>query len=144
MMNQEVRTIMTKDPVTVSPDQNVEEVSYLMLKERLQQLPVVEDGQFLGILTTYDLWKQYENKTTLKDLCVKDVMNTKVLRISPKDKVGTAAELFADNRFKTIPVVNLDNQLKGVVTAFDVIREAYNSEYDHPILYNDKFERKDK
>ena len=144
MMNQEVRTIMTTDPVTVRPDQNVEEVSYLMLKKRLQQLPVVEEGKFVGILTTYDLWKQYENKTTLKELCVKDVMNTRVVRISPKDKVGTAAELFADNRFKTIPVVNIDNEFKGVVTAFDVIREAYNSEYDHPILYNDKFERGNK
>jgi CBS domain-containing protein len=144
MMNEEVRKIMTTDPVTVTPDQNVEEVSYLMLKQHLQQLPVVKDGEFMGIITTYDLWKQYENKTTLKDLCVKDVMNTKVVRISPIDKVGTAAELFADRRFKTIPVVNLDNQFKGVVTAFDVIREAFNSEYNHPILYNDKFERKDK
>lgn len=143
-MNEEVRKIMTTDPVTVTPDQNVEEVSYLMLKQHLQQLPVVKDGEFMGIITTYDLWKQYENKTTLKDLCVKDVMNTKVVRISPIDKVGTAAELFADRRFKTIPVVNLDNQFKGVVTAFDVIREAFNSEYNHPILYNDKFERKDK
>lgn len=143
MMNEEVRKIMTTDPVTVTPDQNVEEVSYLMLKQHLQQLPVVQDGEFMGIITTYDLWKQYENKTTLKDLFVKDVMNTKVVRISPLDKVGTAAELFADKRFKTIPVVNLDNQFKGVVTAFDVIREAFNSEYNHPILYNDKFERKD-
>ena len=66
-------------------------------------------------------------------------MTSKVVRITPKDKVGTAAELFADKRFKMIPVVNLDNELKGIVTAFDVIRCAFNEEYAQPILYQDVF-----
>lgn len=143
-MNDEVRTIMTTDPVTVAPEQNVEEISYLMLQKNLQQMPVVDNGIFLGLVTTYDLWKQYENRTTLKNLKVSDVMNTKVVKIAPKDKIGTAAELFADKRFKSIPVVNLENKLKGVITAFDLIRKVYNSEYDHPILYTDRFERKGK
>ena len=67
-------------------------------------------------------------------------MTTKVVKITPKDKVGTAAELFADKRFKTLPVVNLDNDLKGVVTAFDVIKCAFNEEYPSPILYQEIFE----
>jgi CBS domain-containing protein len=66
-------------------------------------------------------------------------MTTKVVRITPKDKVGTAAELFADKRFKTLPVVNLENDLKGVVTAFDVIRTVFNEEYPRPILYQEEF-----
>ena len=61
-------------------------------------------------------------------------MNTKVIKISPKDKVGTAAELFADGRFKTLPVVNLQNELKGVLTAFDVIKLVYT--YEYPTIIN--------
>lgn len=143
MMNEEVRSIMTTDPVVVSPDQTVVEVSHLMLDKKLQQLPVVKDGKFVGLVTSYDLWKRYESETTLSHLKVSDVMNTKVIKIGPKDKVGTAAELFADKRFKTLPVVNLDNELKGVITAFDIIRVAYIKEYDHAILYKDAFNRKD-
>lgn len=66
-------------------------------------------------------------------------MTTKIVRITPKDKVGTAAELFADKRFKTLPVVNLNNELKGVVTAFDVIKCAFREEYPRPILYQEEF-----
>jgi len=113
MMNQEVRKIMNANPDIASPDQNVEELSHQMLNNGIQQMPVVEDGKLLGMVTTYDLWKNYEKKTTLGDLKVRDVMNDKVIKITPKDKVGTAAELFADKRFKTLPIVNLENELKG-------------------------------
>ena len=140
MMNQEVREIMNSNPDTTSPDQNVTDLSHHMLSKGVQQMPVVEGGKLLGMVTTYDLWKRYENKTTLADLKVRDVMNSKVIKISPKDKVGTAAELFADKRFKTLPVVNVDNELKGTITAFDIIKVAFNEEYDKTILYKKEFE----
>ncbi|MEL6803420.1 MAG: CBS domain-containing protein [Bacteroidota bacterium] len=57
--------------------------------------------------------------------------------MAPKDKVGTAAELFMDRRFKTLPVVNLRNELKGVITAFDLIRYSIKKEYPDPILYQE-------
>lgn len=138
-MNQEVRSIMTKDPIVANLNQTIEEVGDLMIESRLQQLPVVEDGKLKGMVTSYDLWKASRTGQG-KDLYVKDVMTTKVVRITPKDKVGTAAELFADSRFKTLPVVNLDNELKGVVTAFDVIKSVFKEEYPSPILYQDVFE----
>lgn len=142
-MNDEVRTIMTTNPEVASPEQTVDEVSNLMLQKHLQQLPVVEDGKLVGFITSYDLWKRYENASTIGHMKVSDVMNKNVLKITPKDKVGTAAELFADRRFKTLPVVNLRNELKGVVTAFDLIRAAFKAEYDHPILFKDQFEGKE-
>lgn len=139
MMNQEVRSIMTKNPVVAQLNQTIDEVSDLMMESRLQQLPVVEDGKLRGMVTSYDIWKATRTGYS-SDLCVKDIMTTKVVRITPKDKVGTAAELFADRRFKTLPVVNLENELKGVVTAFDVIKCAFNEEYPRPILYQEVFQ----
>ncbi len=139
MMNEEVRTIMELNPRTTSPNQNVGELSLEMLNDGIQQLPVVEDGKLVGLVTVHDLWKRYENRSTIAELKVSDVMNTNILRISPKDKIGTAAELFADKRFKSIPVVNLRNQLKGVITAFDIIKVAFKNEYASPILYQEAF-----
>lgn len=139
MMNDEVRTIMDTNPRTTSSNKNVGELSIEMLKEGITQLPVVDDGVLVGLITVHDLWKKYENRATISDLKVSDVMNTNILRISPKDKIGTAAELFADKRFKSIPVVNIKNQLKGVVTAFDIIKVTFKNEYSAPILYQEAF-----
>ena len=137
MLNDEVRTIMTKHPVVVSPDDIVSDVSEMMVSQKIQQLPVVEDGKLVGIITSYDLWRDLRESDNSEDKLVRDVMNTNVAKIAPKDKVKTAAELFIDRRFKTLPVVNLRNELKGVVTSFDVIRYVMKKDYPNPILYKD-------
>ena len=138
MLNEEVRKIMTLDPVIASPNQSVKEVIELMSSNTLQQIPVVDNGKLVGLITSYDLW-QHQSKNQINDSNqVKDIMTSNVLVISPKDKVGTAAELFIDKRFKTLPVVNLDNDLKGVVTAFDVIKHVFKKNYPNPILYKEE------
>ena len=140
MLNEEVRRIMTKDFVTVSPHDSIADVSDLMFEKRVQQAPVVEGKVLVGMITTYDLWKLSHEMEDFGDHKVEEVMTKKVLVITPKDKVGTAAELFMDRRFKTLPVVNLRHELKGVITAFDVIRHTLTREYPHPILYSEVFE----
>ncbi|MFK7773204.1 MAG: HPP family protein [Saprospiraceae bacterium] len=141
MLNQEVRKIMRSDPIVAHPNDTVANISQLMVKEKIQQIPVVdEEKKLVGMITSYDLWKNSITHESSKSELVKDVMSTNVLVIEPKDKVGTAAELFIDRRFKTLPVVNLDNKLKGVITAFDVIKHVMRKEYPQPILYKDILE----
>jgi CBS domain-containing protein len=141
MLNQEVRKIMRLDPIVAYPDDTVVNISKLMVKEKIQQVPVVDqDHKLVGMITSYDLWRNSINHNSNQTQLVKDVMSTNVLVIEPKDKVGTAAELFIDRRFKTLPVVNLDNKLKGVITAFDVIKHVMKNEYPQPILYREILE----
>lgn len=139
MMNEQIREIMNPSPAVTHPDKDLEKVSHEMLELGVQQLPVVDDGNLVGILTTYDMWKQYENRTTVEGLTVGDVMNRQIVKLSPDDKIGTAAELFADGRFKTIPVVSESGELEGTITSFDIIKKIFNSEYSTAILYEDKF-----
>lgn len=141
MMNEQVRRIMTKNPVVVTPQHNVKEVTYIMEDKELQQLPVVSEGKLVGLVTSYDLWNNERTSQNPETILIRDIMTTNILKISPLDKVGTAAQLFMDRRFKTLPVVNLRNELKGVITAFDVIRHCFVTEYKKPVLYPEVFER---
>lgn len=129
MLNTHVRDIMTKKPTTVGPNDTLADVNKVMNQKRLQQLPVTENGKLVGLITTFDLWKDNHNPGENDMRKVSEVMTKKVVKLAPKDKVGTAAELFVDRRFKTLPVVNLENELKGVVTAFDVIEHVHKKEY---------------
>lgn len=135
LLNEQVRHIMTNDPVVVSPEQSVADVNNVMIQNGLTQLPVVKDNKLVGMVTTHDLWKKSKNDRSSQ--AISEVMNTKIIKIAPKDRVRTAAELFMDKRFKTLPVVNLDNELKGVITAFDVMRYTLQLENPKPILYAD-------
>lgn len=46
MMNEEVRNIMTKDPVVVGPDERIDSMTQMIIEKGIQQLPVVVGGQF--------------------------------------------------------------------------------------------------
>lgn len=50
-----VREVMTKQVVTVRPEQTVEEAALLLLGRRIGGLPVVRDGELVGIITETDI-----------------------------------------------------------------------------------------
>lgn len=60
--NMNVADIMTEDLVTCRPDQDVEEAAHMMLENDVSRLPVMEDGEPVGIITEADLvraWPPY-------------------------------------------------------------------------------------
>ncbi len=138
MYNEQVRRIMTKDPVVVHPGDKVADVVNIIVDQKIQQIPVVDhENKLVGLISAYDIWRADRESEEIDNKCVEDVMTRKVIQITPLDKVGTAAELFMDSRFKTLPVVNLRHELKGIITAFDVIKHTLKEEYPRPILYSD-------
>lgn len=52
-----ISRVMTRDPVTVAPGQRVVEAARLLTSKRIGCLPVVEDGELRGIITTTDMLK---------------------------------------------------------------------------------------
>jgi len=50
-----VSEIMTADPITVGPRDDLETISRLMATERIHRLPVVDDDELVGIVTSLDI-----------------------------------------------------------------------------------------
>lgn len=65
-----VREIMTAKVVTVGPGQTVEECMALMTARRVRHLPVIADGDLIGVLSIGDLVKEViaEQEQTIKQL----------------------------------------------------------------------------
>jgi len=47
--------IMTEDVVTIGPDQAVEVLADLMVKRRVNPIPVTDDGRLVGIVSRADI-----------------------------------------------------------------------------------------
>ena len=47
-----VSEIMSADPMTVEPDADVDEAARIMAEAQVRRLPVVKDGQLMGIIVT--------------------------------------------------------------------------------------------
>lgn len=52
-----VGAIMSRDPLTVSPDTSIEAAARLMLEHKIGGLPVVADGRLVGIITESDIFR---------------------------------------------------------------------------------------
>ncbi len=53
----QVREIMTADVLYAQPEQNIEECMALMTEKRVRHLPVVDEGQLIGVISIGDLVK---------------------------------------------------------------------------------------
>jgi CBS domain-containing protein len=65
-----VSDIMTREVVTVTPDQNVSECMRIITEHRIRHLPVVEGDKLLGIVSIGDLvkWIIATQRTTIEQL----------------------------------------------------------------------------
>jgi acetoin utilization protein AcuB len=79
--------IMTKKPVTVSPDTPIEKAAALMLEKRVEGLPVLDaKGTLVGILTEGDVFK------ALVDITGAGKKRTRVNLVIP-DRAGSIREV---------------------------------------------------
>lgn len=102
-------------PLTVQPDQTIEDVWNIMQESSVSGLPVTENEKLVGIITSRDLRFCRDYK-----LRVKDVMTT-----DPVVEVGTPAIESARDKFNTykiekLPVVDDDGRLTGLITVKDM------------------------
>lgn len=141
MMNERVDSIMVKNPITLSPDSSLQEVKEIFTKNRIHHIPITDQGVLVGLVTTYDLWKINKPFEDYGNIKVSEIMSTKVAKIAPEDKIGTAAEIFLDNRFHALPIVDENNKLIGIVTSFDILLYEFKKEYKNPILFKEVYER---
>jgi len=59
-----VKSIMTRNPITVSPDCSIEETAQILLKNKISAVPVVNGSRrVIGIITQTDLFKVLTNLT---------------------------------------------------------------------------------
>jgi CBS domain-containing protein len=54
-----ISRIMTKQVVSVAPDDDVERAIALMAKHRIHRIPVIEEGKLVGIVTRTDILKGF-------------------------------------------------------------------------------------
>jgi CBS domain-containing protein len=50
-----VRDVMSKDTITIGPANDIEDASALMVRYKINRLPVVKNGKLLGIVTRDDI-----------------------------------------------------------------------------------------
>ena len=130
MMNEPVRTIMTTQVITLSPNSTLGEAREILLKKRIHHLPVVdEQRKLVGLVTSWDIFKLGKSEADYRSMKVSEVMTRRLATLEPTDKIGSVAGGLMEHLFHAIPIVNAQNELEGIVTSYDLLRYEFKKEY---------------
>ncbi len=116
-----VGEIMTKDVVTVTPDDTVETAVRAMIDHEIGSVVVVEEGAPLGLFTERDLTRKILETPDLLRRPVGDVMSSPVVSTEPGVEMVEAFDLMTSKNIRRLPVVE-DGRLVGIVTERDLIK----------------------
>lgn len=127
-----VKHYMTKDVFTVTADVKITDAVDIMEGNNFHRLPVVENNQFIGLITEELIAKGspskvsslsiYEMNYLFDKVLVKDLMKTEVITISDDIHVEEAAVLMAEKDITVLPVVNDTNEVIGIITHKDIFK----------------------
>ncbi len=112
------------DPITMSPNNTIEDVFAIMDEKNISGFPVVDKNKkLLGIITNRDV-----RFVTNKKSMVKEYMTKNVITIQKNQSTNHAKKLLHENRIEKLVVVDSQKRCIGLITVKDIQRsERYPS-----------------
>ena len=126
-----IRTIMTPDPITVAPSDNLKKAEQLFEENKIHHLPVIDEGKVIGILSKSDLLlfrrgrglsylEGQKEEYRLEYTKIEEIMISGLAKMTPEESIDIALAVFEENILHAILVVE-GAHLRGIVTPLDII-----------------------
>jgi CBS domain-containing protein len=145
-----VKDVMSKNVITISPEESVGNAIDKMAKNNISGLIVVEDEKVVGVISESDVLKIFKSefpelklssnislsifsliKSGIKiireikkigKLKVKDLMSKKVFFVKPEDTILEAAGIMSKKDVRRLPVIDESGKLVGIISRTDILR----------------------
>jgi CBS-domain-containing membrane protein len=121
---------MTRKVMTVTRELTVRDLGALFERDDFNTYPVEEDGQIVGIVTKFDLLKCFAftpsqmvpRYSELMNRTVGNVMISEFIYVRSDTKLTRVLQLMVEHRLRSIPVIDTDHRLAGIIAREDVVR----------------------
>ena len=106
--------IMKKGCITVTPDTPIEEAAEIFSRMRIHRLPVVDNGNLVGIVTPTDLLRLVKEMKT--DLLAEDVIRTTCVTAYEEEPLTYTVPAMRISDVPAVPVLDAHGKLTGILT----------------------------
>jgi acetoin utilization protein AcuB len=128
---------MTHPVISATPDMPLSKAHQVMKEHQIRRLPVLDDGQLVGIVTIGDVREASpSDATTLSiwelnylwaQLTVDKIMTRHVQTVKPDNTMIDAAALMLEYKISGLPVLDANKKLVGIITESDIFRMLVKS-----------------
>jgi len=128
-----VSTIMTPQPMCVHPDDPIAKIDELFRTHRIHHVPVIdEEKHVVGIISKSDFLyllrgftenetDRFRREAMLRAFKAWEIMHGEVETIREETPIKNAVSLLSQNRYRCLPVLNVQEELVGIVPTHDII-----------------------
>jgi len=119
-----VRAVMTRTPITITPDTPVRKALQIMIKRDIGSLIVMKNEKPVGIVTERDVTRRSLRPEKAKGVYGRPVtrlMTRPLITVPPTTPVWEAFETMVTKKIRRLPVVEQD-RLVGLVTERDLFK----------------------
>jgi CBS domain-containing protein len=121
---------MTHPVTTVARETTVRELGDMFDRDDFNTYPVEEDGQVAGIVTKFDMLKCFAftpnqmlpRYADLMSRSVSEMMTADFIYVRADTKLTRVLRLMVEHRIRSIPVIDGDNRLTGIIAREDILR----------------------
>ena len=123
-----VEQIMSSDVITIRDTVTIQECYDLMQENKIDQIPIIsDDAQHLkGLITKESILKYLvDNISYAKDnfyKSVREISTKEIITTDPISDIRRVAKVMVDFKINSIPVVNSEHIIVGIVTQNDMTR----------------------
>ena len=110
---------MIVDPITMSPNDKIEDAVKLMEHFKISGVPITEGGRLVGILTNRDLRFETRFHLPIREVMTKDDLVT----VSVGTTLEEAQQILHKHRIEKLLVVDKNQNLKGLITVKDITKK---------------------
>jgi CBS domain-containing protein len=111
-----VKDYMSARVMTVGPKSTLGDITEMIRKTFHDCFPVVENGNIVGIITSWDVIQRRKSRK------VRDIMTKEVVVTYPESNLTDVARVMFRRGLSKLPVVDEERKLVGIITTTDVIR----------------------
>ena len=109
---------MTRNPITVCPQDTLADARGKMSSGGFRQLPVVAEGRVVGIITDRDI---RERSMQLRLTTVATAMTEEIVTVAPQTSLAAAARMLLEYKIGGLPVLE-GEKLVGIITTSDLLK----------------------
>ena len=119
----QVREVMTRDTMTMQPDQSFAEVVGMMANRYFHHVVVVDAEQRLhGVISDRDVLRALSRTPDWGKKSVSEIMTVEPLTASPEMPISVAIKSMLAMRINCLPVVGADGRVCGILTSTDLLK----------------------
>src|SRR3989449_6887579 len=110
---------MIVDPITMSPNDKIEDAVKLMAHYKISGVPITENGRLVGILTNRDLRFETRFHLPISEVMTKENLVT----VAVGTTLEEAQRILHKHRIEKLLVVDKNQNLKGLITVKDITKK---------------------